>query len=102
MKTIKHLSYIFLAIVLSSCSPGVSKADITRACTIIGNTPQYIVESTFANEYYKLEDLAGRKSSADSFLLELKLTNMKLGVMSGQYYSFQNACESKLEEDFLN
>ena len=101
-KFLQTLIILSSLIALISCSPGVTNSDITRACTIVGNTPQYLVDSTFANEYYKLEDLAGRNSSASALLLDLKLSNMKLSVMTGEHYSFQSSCEASLKEEFLD
>ena len=91
----KYLLLIF-TFLLVSCSR-VTDQDITRACSKIGNSPPYLASSTFANEYYKLEDKAGKKSSASSVLLDLKLQNIKLGAYDD---GFQRSCEKSLRRDF--
>ena len=93
--------YIFLLIavlLLVSCSK-VTESDLTRACTKIGNTPKYLAPSVFADEYYKLEDKAGVKVSANAISLKYILKRIELKAIGGQ--SFQEACTSVLREDFM-
>ena len=92
---------ILVLTIVTSCSK-VSESDITRACIKIGNTPKYLAPSVHADEYYKLVDKSGKKSSASALSLEYSLKNMELSVMSGSAYSFQDACEKDLRDDFLN
>jgi len=87
---------LILTFLIVSCG-GVTDQDITRACSKIGSSPQYLAASTFADEYYKLEDKAGESSSASSVLLDLKLQNIKLSAYED---SFQRACEKSLRRDF--
>ena len=94
-------NYILLLItifLIVSCSK-ITESDLTRACTKIGNTPQYLASSVFADEYYKLQDKAGDNDSASALVLEYTLKNIELKAIGGQ--SFEEACKSVLREDFM-
>tara|TARA_B100000686_G_C16673485_1_gene907789 strand:+ start:1080 stop:1286 length:207 start_codon:yes stop_codon:yes gene_type:complete len=67
-------------------------------CSKLASTPQYMAERTFTDEYYKLEDKAGRSDSHSSSILKLKLAAIKLGAFST---TFQSSCEEELTEEFL-
>tara|TARA_Y100001970_G_C14094765_1_gene782006 strand:+ start:665 stop:958 length:294 start_codon:yes stop_codon:yes gene_type:complete len=93
----KHKYLLLIPTLLVVSCGGVTDQDITRACTKIGNSPQYSAASTFADEYYALEDKAGKRSSASSVVLNLKLQNIKLGAYTD---GFQRSCEKTLKKDF--
>lgn len=81
---------------LSACG-GVTDQDITRACSKIGNSPNYLASKTFADEYFALEDKTGKKTSASDMLLGLKLNRIKAGSWDG---GFQRSCIKTFKEDF--
>ena len=93
----KHKYLLLISTLLVVSCGGVTDQDITRACSKIGNSPQYLAASTFADEYYALEDKAGKRSSASSVVLDLKLQTIKLGAYND---GFQRSCEKILKKDF--
>ena len=79
--------------------PKLQKKDITRVCSVIANTPKYLAEQKFTEEYYKLQDLAGHDTYYDGFALGIFFSGIELtAYVDGIPWSW--ACEKNLEKKF--
>ena len=97
-KMLKHKYLLLTPMFLLSACGGVTDQDITRACSKIGNSPNYLASKTFADEYFALEDKAGKKTSTSDMVLGLTLQNIKIGAyLEG---GFQRSCIKTFKEDF--
>ena len=80
----------------------LQKKHITRACSIVGMTPKYLSEQRFAEEVYKLEDLAGRDTYMDGDRLDHIFWVYIQGDMTYLKKSFISSCEDSLKSVFSN
>ena len=101
----KNLVCISALLLLGTYGYDVSKAQgqsqlkskhITRACTMVYSTPAFLSQQKFAEEMYKLEDLAGRDTYLDGEEIEhlYKIINL-LGS-----YNWTKECEKELKREF--
>ena len=81
----------------------LQKKHITRACSIVGSTPKFLSEQKFAEEIYKLEDLAGRDTYLDGYKLrDIYWVDIMAPLSIGSEKSFISSCEYQLKREFSN
>ena len=88
----------FSVFFVAACSK-VEQSDITRACTNVGATPKLMAKQKFLEEYYKLEDIAGKKGEKSAAAINLTYTAME--VSGNVFGNFQEKCEENLSDIFL-